>query len=337
MPQLQDPIMPNSNAAASIQYVAHGLSAMVANRQYQQKLELANQKMIQDAALDQEKFQLAREKLAGDMQVQNAQIDNYHAEAELRRSKVAQDHADVQDGNAALQEYMKVRPTFNWGTDIGESQILDAQATFGDALNTKKGSQIFKEDAVKQRFHARATAQLDQSMTNQYNDMLKKKGIGDPGMLNTLEYDPATGKFTPNQYWGKDQKTGNPYTIWDSKTGQAVPVETVAGVNGKGGMSEADQAKAGYFRAGFTEPELKSIWGLKSRIENRRSLAAPPIKDQVAVAQEHQTAQATAAISARSSTAPSDAKIARLRSHPEERDLFDAAFGAGAAKGVLGY
>lgn len=277
MGMLQDPIVPTPDTS-SLQYVTKGLASMIAQRQYAQQLELANQKMAQDAAIKDEGFKFAREKLAQELPLQNAQIAHLNAEANAQNAKAKQDNTDKTNGYAALESYMKLRPTFNFGTDDGEAAILQAQSDFGDALYTSKGVQIFKEDAIRQRFKSRANAQFDDSMTKQYEGMLKKKGIGDPGIMNTLDYDSETGSVKPNQYWGLDKTTKQPYTVWDSTTGRPVPIDQAEA------LDEKVQAQKGWFRAGFTASELKQVMGLKQRVDNRRSFAAPPAKDQINVA-----------------------------------------------------
>jgi len=72
-----------------MQYVTRGLAAMVANRQRQQAFELANQKMVQDAALDQAKFEESRREFA------------------LSYSLKAQDLAETGALNAARAEYYR--------------------------------------------------------------------------------------------------------------------------------------------------------------------------------------------------------------------------------------
>ncbi len=283
MPQLQQPIMPQiANANNSLQYVTQGLASLIQQRQRNQQLELANQKMIQDAANQQQHFELTRQQLAQSYELQQHNMANIDAETRLHNAAADASIANAKNDTTSkaaslnsLNEYVSgfgtAVPNNIIGTDAGQAAINDWQSKHGAASLIPEGVQLFTQHQYQQKFREKQLASQFTQNTKNYNNMLTKKGIADPTVMNSLDIDPETGTFTPNNVWGSDATGKNPYITLDAGHNVIPPQTTVK-------MTAAQQKAAGYYSVGFTLPEAQAALSVKNRLQKQATtFEGPPL------------------------------------------------------------
>lgn len=335
------PIMPAiADVANAPQFIAKGLASMVAQRQYAQQLELANQKMVQDAALKDEGFKFAREKLAQELPLQNAQIANYNAEASLRNAQATKASKDQSDAIGAANGFIQglaTIPETEIGTPAGDLKLkaLDAQAAGLGAFTTKEGltarSGAFLRQRLKETQIAGAVTNLDKSLNQQ---MYIQKGVP-VDRLDQLDMKPD-GSFKPNNVWGKASDNSGFITFQTGKDANGQPVKTIVPpdtiANTPNAKTPEQQKALGFSFVTFTPSELKLLKSNrdKSNLYHNSLTVGPTVDGVNNVVQGQQAAQTNQA-------QPADASIQMLRQDPGLADAFDQRYGVGAASKVLGY
>lgn len=293
--ELQAPIVPVPDSSA-LQYVAKGLSGMMANRRYQQQYELAYQKMVQDAALDQEKFKLAREQVANQYEVQQAQIENLHSEANQHNAAAkytenirGQATKDNQELLGRVTEYRQKAAELmagKYGTTEGSNILGLLDVEFPDIGNIRQGAQARSANYTQQAREERNSIATLGNLRKNFDDTAKQslgRWANDPQIAASpgqLEYDPKTKKFQPNDVWGVNDKSNDPFlTVEGQKDagGQWVGWKIVP--PGKGGKD------ATYVT--IPKSQAESLVTLRDAFRTKASgLAGPPPSTVQAVQQQ---------------------------------------------------
>lgn len=275
---LQAPIVPVPDTSA-LQYVARGLAGMVANRQYQQKIELANQKMVQDAALDQEKFALTRKQLAQQYELQGHQMDSIDAEANLRNAQADYYNnvksQEVQKKNESLESLRGMTkgidsiPFADWGTEKGQvaiSNVLNDEANAA-ALDTRDGLRIRQQAWSRQRL-AESRRMGDYNIANTaYNKALDKRGITE-GALQSLSLDEEGKKVTASGNLWRTNPDGSVYLAAAPGTKETGPARYLTTDEYQAGGKVA--APVGTVFPTLKPEEVSQLFRMKSMVDNYR-------------------------------------------------------------------
>jgi hypothetical protein len=199
-----------------------GLSLVAQLAQARQRNELALYQMAQDAALQQKKFEIDKEKIIQEKPVIDAQTESYKAMANLHNAQAKAYTNGV--GNAAQRKQQTLKEVGDFtkelstiqspkGTTAWQHEADLIAAKYPDIAGTTEFARVWNSQLLEHNRAATQNRVTQNSIVNNYRKFLSDNGL-------------SPYAFENPDMWGNDPKGKGKYLVVDAKTGAIQPPAT---------------------------------------------------------------------------------------------------------------